>query len=304
MLSLKTMLYVVTTAKMCSFTKAADTLYVSQSSISQAIKALEEELNTTLFVRQNNKIFLTKAGEIFVNEAEKLLERSDLLQKRITEMSDETQRTIHFGLSSFYSKYYMPSLISHLDQKLQNVSFGFTEDISYNLEDMVSSDMLDFCLVPLPIAHQDLSAVSLKQEQILLAVPPRHPIALSTEPGTIISLKSVKDEPFVFLKAFQRFTDLGMKLCKQCGFLPNIIYESMNWETIDALVGKGIGVSLVPDVVTHVHGTQKPVYYPIDSELASRTYALAFKSNRQKDAEFQSIVTLIQSIFQSMNEQT
>ena len=123
MLSLKTMLYVVTTAKMCSFTKAADTLYVSQSSISQAIKALEEDLNTTLFVRQNNKIFLTKAGEIFVNEAEKLLERSELLKKRITEMSDKTQRTVHFGLSSFYSKYYLPALIPHLEQDLQNVTF-------------------------------------------------------------------------------------------------------------------------------------------------------------------------------------
>ena len=166
---------------------------------------------------------------------------------------------------------------------------------------MVSSDMLDFCLVPLPLAHQDLSAVALRQERILLAVPPHHPIALSTEPGTIISLKNVKDEPFVFLKAFQRFTDLGMKLCKQCGFLPNVIYESMNWETVDALVAQGIGVSLVPDVVTNVHGTQKPVYYPIDSELASRTYAIAFKSNRQKDAEFQDIVLGIQNIFKNMN---
>ncbi len=300
MLNLKTMLYVVTVAQLGSFTKAAETLYISQSSISQAISTLERELNVKLFIRQNNKIYLTQMGELFVNEAEKLLERSELLEKRIAEISNENKTIVKLGLSSFYSKYYLPTLIPMLEKKLPNITFNFTEDISYNLEDMVCSDVLDFCMVPLPLAHNDLTAIKLKEERILLAVPPCHPLGEkgASEP---VKLDVVKDEPFVFLKSFQRFNMLGVKLCKESGFSPNIVYESMNWETIDALVAQGIGVGLVPDVVTNVNNAKKPRYLQINSDLAHRTYALVYKSNFQKNYDLQSIITCIINGFRSFN---
>lgn len=291
------MLYVVTTAKMCSFTKAADTLYVSQSSVSQAIKSIEEELNTTLFIRHNNKISLTQAGEIFVNEAEKIIERSEMLKKRIIEFSDETKNIVKFGLSSFYSKYYLPKIIPILEKQFPNINFTFTEDISFSLETMVSGDILDFCMVPCPIAHADLSSVALKDERILLAVPPTHPLCAKYPEYSTLSLTEVCDEPFVFLKAFQRFTDLGMKLCQQSGFVPNIVYESMNWETIDALVAQNIGVGLVPDVVTNIGGTHKPVYYYIDSDMAHRPYALVYKNNFYQVSKYKSVINCVEQIF-------
>lgn len=296
MLSHRTLLYVVTTAKMGSFTKAAESLYVSQSSISQAIKSLEEELNTAIFVRHNNKIFLTKAGEIFVSEAEKILERSELLRKRIIELADGSRTTVTFGISSFYSKYYLPKMIPKLEKRLPRIKFSFTEDISYNLEKMVSDEILDFCMVPMPIAHNDLTAIELKKERIFLAVPKNSPVC--ERMSQYADLSEVKDEPFVFLKAFQRFTDMGLKLCKQYGFSPNIVYESMNWETIDALIGEGIGVGLVPDVVTNIGGLKKPVYYPIDSELAMRSYALVFKTTKHRGNELKSVIECVTALFE------
>lgn len=293
------MLYAVTSAKMNSFTKAAKVLYVSQSSISQAIKGLEEELKTRLFVRQNNQIFLTEAGQIFVSEASKILEQNEKLKKQIIEFSQGVKKaTIHFGISSFYSKYYLPRMMPTLEKKLPKINFNFTEERSFNLEKMVSEETLDFCMVPMPIAHSDLSALELKKERILLAVPKEHEFCRKHPERQCIDLAEVCYEPFVFLKSEQRFSEQGYKLCKQYGFAPRVIYESMNWETIDALVGEGIGLGLVPDVVTNIPGARKPIYYPIDSELATRSYALVYKSAKHLDDDLTSIIECIQKIFE------
>ena len=106
----------------------------------------------------------------------------------------------------------------------------------------------------------------------------------------------------MFLKSFQRFTDFGMSLCKQSGFLPNVVYESMNWETIDALVAQGFGVSLVPDVLTTIKSDYKPVYFKLDTQSNFRPYALAFKSSRAKEPEMQEIIRCIQDSFSSINQ--
>ncbi len=300
MLSLKNMLYIVTTAKLCSFTKAAEALYVSQSAISQSIKSVEDELKTTLFIRHNNTIYLTKAGEIFVNEAEKLIERSELLKKRIMEISDSSKTIVKFGTSSFYSKFYLPLLIPNFEQEFADISFTFTEDISYNLENMVSNDFLDFCIVPLPLAHSDLSFELLREEKILLALPQNHPLCSAYPPDMPINLHDVKDEPFVFLKSFQRFTDLGLRLCRGSGFTPNIVYESSNWETIDALIGQGVGVGFVPDVVTNIQEYQKPVYRKIDSSLAHRSYALIFKKEIIQNKDYTKIIKCVKDTFATL----
>ena len=109
MITLREMKFAVTLAKARSFSNAARELYISQPSLSQAIKTLETELAVTLFDRKSATLRLTTAGELFVREATEILAMSDALEKDMRALSQS--QTVSFGISPFYGRYYLPGCL-------------------------------------------------------------------------------------------------------------------------------------------------------------------------------------------------
>lgn len=186
MISLREMKFAVTLAKVRSFSNAARELYISQPSLSQAIKTLEEKLAVTLFDRKSTSLCLTAAGEQFVREATEILELSNNLDLR---------------------------QFAHL--------------------------------------------------------------------------------PFIYLKESQRFTQLGNALCEAEGFTPNILYSSENWETVDAMIGKGMGVGFVPELLVNAENPTKPHYFRIASPNNFRTYVAAFLHGKKLTAPVWDLIRLM-----------
>lgn len=288
------MLYVVTAARLNSFTKAAQQLFISQSALSQSVKRLEDELGTSLFIRDKNKVTLTPAGEFFVSEAEKILEQSRTLRDHVSEMSENDRIQINCGISTFYSKYYLPKILPVVKNDLPNVKLNIVEDISWNLEEMVLGKVLDFCLVPKPLGHNGLNSNLLVMEKILLAFPPEHELLKKYPPSKRVPLSEVRNEPFIFLRARQRFTKMGMSMCEEAGFVPNIVYETMSWDTVDAIIAKGMGIGFVPDVVQNIKSPQKPVYRRILTDNDTREYVLAYRSDRVQTDVTKKLIVLIE----------
>ena len=80
--------YVIAIAKEGSFTKAAESLYISQPALSQAIRRLEQEMKISIFIREKNKVSLTPAGEVLVEEGQKMLESERNIRHRIHELEE------------------------------------------------------------------------------------------------------------------------------------------------------------------------------------------------------------------------
>ena len=271
---LRNMLCFVTAAELGNFTKAAERLYISQSALSQSIKRLENELGVELFRRENNTVSLTRAGRIFLPEADSILQRSRLLRERMTELAGDGAEQLNFGISTFYSRYFLPDIADCIRNSYPLLRVNFIEDVSANLENMVASGILDCCLAPLPATHDELQITPVRTETIYLALTRGHRLLDEYPPDAPIQLERVAREKFVFLKPSQRFTALGMRLCADAGFAPDIIYETMNWDTLDALVARGIGIGFVPDILTFHPSDNKPGYRPIASPDAKRGYTL------------------------------
>ncbi len=271
--------YFIMTAKYGSFTKAAETLFISQSALSQSIKRLETELEVELFRREGNAIRLTRAGLVFLPEASKIYEQTVILRDRMKELKNEEPDVLNFGISTFYSRYFLPNLALHLDINYPGLSVNFVEDTSMKMEDMVMNGILDCCLVPLPIGHSGLDTVPVRMESIWIALPHDHILA-DTPPKEPLSLSRLKGDRFILTKPVHRFTALAHLLCENAGFSPHIVYETMNWETVDALVAQGIGVGFVPDIFTSKTGVCHPIYRKIDDIHATRYYVLARRSGR------------------------
>ena len=284
-MSLKAIKYVITIAKEGSFSKAAEKLFISQSALSQCIKKLEEELSCTLFERHNNSLELTKAGEIFVQEGSVILDLYDKMLRRLSSVANKYEDTVHFGISPFYSKYYLPKILPSFLLNNPSIKVEISEEYSHVLESLVINKQLDFCAVPLDPMHPQLEYEVIHQEEIFLAVPKHHPVnsQITPSPGfPYIDLKLVKNEPFISLKSVQKVSEMIYQICRQAGFTPNIILETFNWDTVNMLVSKGVGIGFVPEILVYnSSGKDQPNYYRIRSSCTTRPYCIAYRKGEK-----------------------
>ena len=213
--------YFVTIAQEKSISKAADKLFVSQPALSQYMKKIESELNTPLFVHGNRNFELTQAGEIFFQEGQVILQLYEQMMRRITSLANSNQEIVHFGISPFYSKYYLPKIIPHVLERYPWLQFNIIEEHSVYLEEKLAAGELDFCALPLYPKNPLLDYEVIHQEEIFLAVPRNHPVNALITPSSGISyidLRLVRNEPFVSLKSIQKFSEMSHQLCAGGGF--------------------------------------------------------------------------------------
>jgi LysR family hydrogen peroxide-inducible transcriptional activator len=289
-LQLRDIQYVVTVAKELSFSKAAQKLFISQPALSQCIKKLERELNTPLFIRENNTVKLTSAGELFIKDGSEIINMSMRLKQGISNIANTMEENLRIGISPFYSNHYLPRIIPAFSRQYPSVKLDITEKHSVILEQLIINDEVDFCMIPLPITQKEIEYRPIYQEQILFAMPKNHVLNGYLTPAMstglpFIDLQLVKHEPFVFLKKEQKFTSMGLRLCSEAGFTPNIVFETMNWDTVNALVATGMGVGFVPEIlVGSSYLGEKPSYCRIMAENTTRSYVVAFKKGRNLSA--------------------
>ena len=291
--------YVLAVYETGSFSRAAQQLFISQPALSQAIRKTEDELGAAIFVRDTHSVRLTAAGELLVREGRELISKRDELKTRISGLSAARSDVIRLGISPFYSKYYLPAVLPYFSRYFPAVSLEITEEISVVLEQQVIDGTLDFCFVPLHPQNPRLCYDVIHVEEILLAVPQGSPVCAHATPSPTLpylDLKYCENEPFIALKSIQKFNDMSDKLCAQAGFKPRIVYETLNWDTVNLLAASGLGVGFVPDVLlNHFTGERSPQYYHLLGADALRPYAVAFK----KGSELSSLARQLVEIFRS-----
>ena len=280
-MTFRTIEYVIAVHEAGSFSRAAQHLFISQPALSQAIAKAERELGVEFFARDTHALRLTAAGELLVREGRELLRQRDELKTRISGLSAARNETIRLGISPFYSKYYLPAVLPYFRRHFPSVRLEITEEISVVLEQQVIDGTLDFCFVPLYPQNPRLSYDVVHVEEILLAVPKDSPVCAHAMPSPglpYIDLKHFENEPFIGLKSIQKFNDMSAALCESAGFKPRVVYETLNWDTVNMLVASGIGVGFVPDVLlNHLTGERSPQYYHLLGLDALRPYAVACK---------------------------
>lgn len=282
-MQLRDIQYVITVAHEASFSKAAQALFISQPALSQSIKRLENELNIRLFIRENNSVRLTAAGKIFVADGIEILRMSNALRTKMSDIINLRDCNLKIGISTFYSNCYLPKIIPAFQSQYPSIHLEIIEESSSTLEELASEGKVDFCMIPAPLDNMQLDSQVVYQEQILLALPANHLLNRQITPALssglpFIDLALVRDEPFIFLKKHQKFTRMGMQLCQQAGFIPNIVFETGNWNTIHSLVATGMGVGFIPEILSETAITEKrPVYYRIMADNTTRPYVIAYK---------------------------
>ncbi|WP_199614872.1 LysR family transcriptional regulator [Paenibacillus alkalitolerans] len=272
------LLYAVQIANEKNFSRAADKLHIAQPSLSQQLAKLERELGVVLFHRTTNSVEPTHAGETFVQKAQHILDLVEQLKSEMNDISHLHKGKLVVGTLPITGSHILPLVLPEFANRHPGLEVHLVEDTSAKLERLTSEGAVDFSLLSLPIADPSLEHRPFITEQICLAVPQSHRFA---DAKKAIPVRELAGESFIVLKKGQGFRQIAFEICAQAGFEPNIVFESGNIETVQALVAAGMGVAFIPNMIAEAKkGRYVPVYKPLTGPVPTRTLVVAQRRGR------------------------
>lgn len=268
--------YFVSVARHGNFTRAAEANHVAQPSLSQQIRRLEESLGALLFDRSQSPVRLTDAGEALLPHAEAILQQVAAAQAAVAERLGLRSGRLVLGTLPQTGSRLLPEAVAVFRQRYPSVTVVLREESTQRLTELALTGETDLTLTTLPAGSEDLIIEPMLTEEILLALPPGHPLA---ERPTL-PLTAVADEPFLLIKPGFGFRDLCLNACRAAGFEPKIAFESTQIDTIQAMVAAGLGVTLVPRMAAERARRPSPTFLPLEGSPLTRTLALAWRRDR------------------------
>ncbi|WEK55752.1 MAG: LysR family transcriptional regulator [Candidatus Cohnella colombiensis] len=273
------LLYAIQIATDRNFSRAAEKLHIAQPSLSQQLAKLEKELGVLLFKRSTNSVELTHAGSVFVNKAQQIIDMTDQLRREMEDIADMRKGRLVVGSLPMTGTHILPYVLPVFRQKYPNIEIALIEESTKNLEQLTANGGTDVSLLSLPLEEPSLVYEPLIDEELWLAVPPDHPF-VTLYANRSITIADLREEPFVLLKKGQGFRTIAHNLCMQAGFEPQVVFESANIDTVQALIGAGMGIGFVPKMMTRIDSSEHaPVYLPL-TEHPTRTLVIAYRKGR------------------------
>lgn len=238
--------YFCVAARYHNITKAARELFVTQPSISNAIKALEEEFGVNLFFRNNNKLTLTPEGEIFYKSAEELLAHADSVESEFHELRKKVT-PIRIGIPPMLGTIYLPELYLSLNESFPNVDLRLFEFGSIKACNLVLEEKLDIAIVNAEQPSIDkCNSRIIDTEDLLFCVAPDHPLAGQKT----LLLIMLADEPLILFNTDSVQVMTLTRQFKAVGVNPHIILNTSQITTLINMVKSGhMGTFLYRSIV-------------------------------------------------------
>lgn len=181
-MEMKELVYLVTLAEEESISRAAERLYMAQSSLSQFLHQFEAELGTKLFVRTSKGITPTYSGKCFIEHAGEILRDYQKAKNELWDNENLAAGKVVLGISSFRGRRMLPKVLKQFQEIYPNVKVQVVEAHSMRLEELLLDGKLDIAIIAMPVSKIKNSVEILKKDEILLAVNKEHPVTKIMHP--------------------------------------------------------------------------------------------------------------------------
>lgn len=224
------------------FTNASRALRLSQSTVSQHIKQLETELGCQLFMRVGKRVLLTEAGRLLREHCERILQDVKLAEMAVQDLNGLQRGKVRFGSGATTLIYQLPPVLEMFRAKYPNIDLVIVSETTDQMARDVLAQRLDLALVMLPVAENNLQLTPLHHEELLIALPRRHP--LTRKPA--LSVDDLRSLRFILYEKKTVMRGLIDSFFMTLGITPQIAMVMENIEAIKSLVGAGLGASILP----------------------------------------------------------
>jgi LysR family transcriptional regulator, hydrogen peroxide-inducible genes activator len=297
--------YIVAVARERHFGKAAEACYVSQPTLSVAVKKLEEELEIKLFERSANEVTVTPLGEEIVRQAQSVLEQAAEIKEIAKRGKDPLGGSLTLGIIYTIGPYLLPDLVRQIIARTPQMPLMLHENFTVRLLEMLRTGEIDCAILAEPFPDAGLATAPLYDEPFLAAVPSNHPLAKKTK----VTSEELKNETMLLLGSGHCFRDHVLEVCPEFARFSSKAegirksFEGSSLETIKHMVAAGMGVTLVPRLsVPKSALTDKPKrqddayvkYLPFAGDPPTRRVVLAW---RRSFTRYEAIAALRNAIY-------
>lgn len=261
--------YAFAIAKYRHITKAADSLYITQPTLSTYIKNMEKRLGVELFKREGNKIELTYEGELFIENGVKILQQRDELLNKLSESISSERGRLKLSIPILRGSYLIPIILPLFHDKFPNVEIVLNEGSSLEVEKSVKSGVSDLVIFNKPFCKLSLQYETIHKEEMLLVMHKDHP--LSSKGIKInglrypwMDIQLCKNEPFIVQFPNQHTGEVERHIFQQANIKPPIVLETRNLEASVRLASLGYGLTFISEShIKHISFPKKPMFFSV-----------------------------------------
>jgi len=240
--------YIVALAREKHFGRAAEACFVSQPTLSLAVKKLEDELGVALFERSRSDVSPTEVGQEVVDAAQRALEAAEAVRQTAESGRDQLGSPLRVGAIYTVGPYLFPELIPQLSGLAPQMPLIITEDYTANLTEQLKRGELDVIFISLPYAESNILTTTLYDEPFVILLPAAHPLTQKKR----ITSSQLEKESILLLGAGHCFRDQVLDACPGClpksvlGSHKGTVVEGGSLETIRHMVASGMGITILP----------------------------------------------------------
>jgi DNA-binding transcriptional LysR family regulator len=275
--------YIAALVKYQSISKAAESLYISQPTLSKFVQNLEQDFGQPLFKRLGNKFLLTYFGERYYEKAVQILDLQKQMKEELIDIVKKNIGILNVSFPPTRSMYMLPLTLPVFSEKYPFVKMNILEMNSSALETKLLSGETDLAFFNLPIKSKHIAYEVLSVEEILLVVPPHHALAgngiYQEECRHLwIDIRLFEKEMFILQAEDQRTRQTTDKIFTQTNMNPPHAMVLRNIPASVQLVANGYGVCFVAEThLKYLNLKTEPLYFSVGTPPVKTKFVAAYR---------------------------
>jgi molybdate transport repressor ModE-like protein len=305
MLDLKRLRVLAEVARQGSFSAAADTLYLSQSAVSQQVATLEKEVGMPLLERTRNGPKLNDAGHVLVGHAEAALARLEEAEHELKAIAGLEGGELRMASFPSASATLLTEALAQFGGRYPEVRLTVTEaEPEQSLPRLRAAEVdlaivFDYPMLPSQADERDIERALLLTESMYLALPNSHPLAKADT----VQLADLADEAWLCGVCPSSCGDVVKQACREAGFDPRIAFESDEYQVLQAYVAAGLGFTLLPDLALPALHSDL-VVRPTKPEAPKRRVWAATRAEGARSAATDAMVAVLREVGERFADQS
>jgi LysR family hydrogen peroxide-inducible transcriptional activator len=283
--------YIVAVARERHFGRAAEKCFVSQPTLSVAVKKLEDELGVALFERNSGEVTVTPLGARVVEQAQRVLEETAAIKEIAAAGKDQLATPLRVGAIYTIGPYLVPQLIPAVQKAAPKMPLLLQENYTVRLGALLKAGDVDVVILSLPYADAGIVTQALYDEPFRVVLPAKH----AWQSKKSIAADQLCQETLLLLGAGNCFRDQVMQTCARAGKAKSShiqqALEGSSLETIRQMVASGVGITVLPSTAAEARSSSSPliVTRPFTAPTPSRRVALAWRSSFPRPAAVEAL---------------
>lgn len=275
--------YIIAVAQEKNFNRAAEKCFVSQPTLSIAIKKLEEQLGVSIFERGKNHVAITEIGEKIVKQAQQVIEAADKIKIIANEGQNQLSEVLRIGAILTVGPYIFPTLIPEIDKLAPDMPLIVEENFTKILSEKLHNGSLDAVIVAMPFDEPGIKTIPVYQESFEVILPANHRL----KDKSAIEPNDFAQETVLLLGEGNCFRDQVLTACPACAVPTEAkgqyekMLEGSSLETIRYMVASGVGISVMPTLANQHHkkNNQSIIVRPFADNVPHREIAIAYRES-------------------------